>query len=99
LKNGSLIQAVQIYVGKTFEKSIRVYQMEDSQLVRGKGRPNKNIGQIMKRDVELNALSLNMVQHKILLRRLNHVVNATWWNKALVVAVFIVTYSAKCPLL
>ncbi|KAF1893644.1 hypothetical protein Lal_00002149 [Lupinus albus] len=42
----------------------RVYQMEASPIPRRRGRPRKNIGEMIKKDSEINVLSINiMIEH------------------------------------
>jgi hypothetical protein len=55
----------------------RVDYMEDSQIIRGRGRPRKTIRETIKKDLETNELDRNMVCDRRLWRRLIHVVNHT----------------------
>jgi hypothetical protein len=55
----------------------RVDYMEDSQIIRGRGRPRKTIRETIKKDLETNELDRNMVCDRTLCRRLIHVVNHT----------------------
>lgn len=52
----------------------RVDQMESSQIIRGRERPRKVIGETIKKDLEINELERNMVT---LWRNLIHVVDPT----------------------
>jgi len=40
--------------------------MEDSQIIRGRGKPRKTIGETIKKDLEINELDRNMVYDRTL---------------------------------
>ena len=44
----------------------RVDQIEGSPIVRGRERPKKTIGEIIKRDLDINGLNINMICDRIL---------------------------------
>ncbi len=44
----------------------RVDQMDDSPIVRGRGRLRKTIGQVVKRDLEINDLSMEQIHDRVL---------------------------------
>lgn len=56
--------------------------MEGSPLARSRGRPRKPIGEIIKKDLDFNNLSIDMISDRILWRHLIHVADSTWWEKA-----------------
>jgi hypothetical protein len=56
----------------------RVDQMEGNQTTRERGRPRKTI----KKDLEINELFRNIVYDRTLWRRLIHVADPTYWDKA-----------------
>jgi hypothetical protein len=60
----------------------RVYQMEDSQITRGRGRPRKTMRETIKKDLEINELDKDIIYDRTLCRCLIHVANHTLWNKA-----------------
>jgi len=41
-----------------------IYHVEDSPMVSHSGRPDKTIGQINKRDLEINGLSFHLIHDK-----------------------------------
>ncbi|KAF1880112.1 hypothetical protein Lal_00022241 [Lupinus albus] len=51
----------------------RVDQMEASPVPRGRGKLRKLIGEMIKKDLQLNALSMNMIYDRTLWRRSIHV--------------------------
>ena len=53
----------------------RVDQREDSSIARGRGKPRKNIGETIKRDLNVNGLNINMIYDRTLWSRPNHVVD------------------------
>jgi len=53
----------------------RVHQMEDSRIIRGRGRPRKTIRETNKKDLEINELDQNMVYDRTLWCNLIHVVD------------------------
>jgi len=55
----------------------RVYQMEESQVKRGRGRSKKTIRETIKKDLEVNELDPNMVFDRTLWRHLIHVADST----------------------
>lgn len=71
--------------------------MEDNPIVRGRGKARKTINQTTKRDLNFNALSLNTIHDKTLLRHLIHVINPTKWEKALVFVVIVVDIKPIMP--
>lgn len=52
--------------------------MEGSPLARSRGRPRKPIGEIIKKDLDFNNLSIDMISDRILWRHLIHVADSTW---------------------
>lgn len=56
----SLLRSLDIY-GED-----HIDQMDDSSIVRDRGRRRKTIGQIIKRDLDLNSLSSYMIHDRIL---------------------------------
>lgn len=56
----SLLRSLDIY-GED-----HIDQMDDSSIVRDRGRRRKTIGQIIKRDLDLNSLSLYMIHDRTL---------------------------------
>ena len=55
----------------------RVDQMEDSPVVKGRGRPRQTIGHVVKRDLKINGLSMEQIHDRALWRRLIHVADPT----------------------
>jgi len=55
----------------------RVYQMEESQVKRGRGRPRKTIRKIIRKDVEVNKLDPNMIYDRTIWCNLILVVELT----------------------
>jgi len=51
----------------------KVEKIEDSSIVRSRGRSKKTIGQTIKRLLEIYSLSLDQIHDKILWRQLIHV--------------------------
>ena len=43
----------------------RVDQLEDNPIMRGKGKPRKAIGEAIKKELDLNGLSIDMVYNRI----------------------------------
>lgn len=75
----SLLRSLDIY-GED-----HIDQMDDSSIVRDRGRRRKTIGQIIKRDLDLNSLSSYMIHDRTLWSCLIDVANPNYWEKALVV--------------
>jgi hypothetical protein len=63
--------------------------LRDSSLVRYKGKSGKTISQIIAKDLELNGPSVDMINDRILWRHLIHMANPIWWEKTLIVVVFL----------
>jgi hypothetical protein len=61
---------------------VRVDQMEDSQITKGRGKLRKTIRGTIKKDLEINELDRNMVFDRTLWCNLIHVANLIWWDKA-----------------
>ena len=55
----------------------RVYQMEESQVKRGRGRPRKTIRETIINDLVVNELDPNLVYDRTLWRNLIHVADLT----------------------
>ncbi|KAM7490942.1 hypothetical protein LguiA_033863 [Lonicera macranthoides] len=55
----------------------RVDHMEGSLVVRGRGRPRKTIGETIKKDLEANGFTIDMIHDRPLWRRLIHVADPT----------------------
>jgi len=56
--------------------------MEDNHIPRGRGRPIKTIRETIKIDLGINELDRNMVYDRTLWRRLIHVADPTYCDKA-----------------
>jgi len=59
----------------------RVYQMEESQVKRGRGRHRKTIRETIRNDLEVNKLDLNMIYDRTLWRHLVHVADPNGENE------------------
>ena len=55
----------------------RVDEMEDGQRAKGRGRPKKTIHEVVKRDLHVNGLSVDMIHDRAQWRRLIHVADPT----------------------
>ena len=51
--------------------------MEDGQGAKGRGRPKKTIHEVVKRDLHVNGLSVDMIHDRAQWRRLIHVADPT----------------------
>jgi len=56
--------------------------LEDTQTTRGRGRPRKNIKEVIKKDLNINELDKNMPYDITLWCKLIHAPNLTCWDKA-----------------
>lgn len=66
-----MVKSCLTWFGNVWRRSIkvsvrRVDQMDDSSVVRGRGRPRQTIGQINKRDLEINCLFLDLKHDRAL---------------------------------
>jgi len=67
----------------------RVYQLEESHIKRGRGRPRKTIRKTIRKDLEVNELNSNMIyDKKTIWRNLILAVELTWWNKTLLLLLY-----------
>ncbi|KAF1893453.1 hypothetical protein Lal_00001931 [Lupinus albus] len=55
----------------------RVNQIKAIPIPRGRGRLRKTIGKVIKKDLEINILSMNMIYNRVLWYRLIHVTDPT----------------------
>jgi len=65
------------HVKRRHVDSVRVNQMEGSQIDRGRGRRRKTIRETIEKDLEINSLDSNIVFDGTLWLRLIHVANPT----------------------